>query len=329
MIPALHICIALQLAAAGQPVAHLESPGNPAMSEIPNHPKTQAPKTYQLDHGPLTTDSPKTFPPPAMLPSPVLADGTETFTASSEETSGTADSGPHETPAAEILSDRQQRIGNERLDMARQALPFLRSGMSRNQAAHAIGITPVALSRLLALAPKHGAERISSVEACRRVALLPVEQLASASHQGKQSAFASLARTPGVIQKLRELMASVIGASSEGMANDRRTARVAAALKLFSVETECPPDLAEKLRQDKFPLPLVRLCKQMTPELEALLGGPKKFQLHGPSGWRDRGDTKTIGLPDGRRAQMIGNWTVQFDDMSVNQPFWVDRKSVV
>ena len=76
------------------------------------------------------------------------------------------------------------------------------------------------------------------------------------------------------------------------------------------------------MRHGRFPAPLVKFLKHVTPEIESLVRGPKHFALQGPAGWRDR-QVKTIGLPDGRRARLHGGWTVQWDDMSLNQPYYV------
>lgn len=151
------------------------------------------------------------------------------------------------------------------------------------------------------------------------------EAFADARHtrSGATSAWAHLVEIPEVASKLRELHVATLGASCEAMTSDRRTGAVATALRLFAREPECPEGLRSKLLAGKFPTPLKAFLAQLTPEAEAVVRGSKHATLAGPTGHKDRA-VRTIGLPDGRRARLPANWTVVWDDMSVNQPYWVE-----
>lgn len=140
------------------------------------------------------------------------------------------------------------------------------------------------------------------------------------SNSGRSGQWEPLLLIAGVCTKLRELHASTLAASCAPMTNDRRTGSMAATLKLFTLEPECPEALKPKLLAGKFPVCLTRFLGRVTPEIEARIRGPKHFQLHGFYGKRD----KTIGLPDGSRAYLPAGWVIELDDMSVNQPFWVE-----
>jgi hypothetical protein len=137
---------------------------------------------------------------------------------------------------------------------------------------------------------------------------------------GRSSDWEPLILIPAVQQKLRQLHAATIGASSAAMTNDRRTGNYSATLKRFTFEPECPEPLKPKLLAGKFPVCLTRFLGQVTPEIEARLRGSKHFALNGPSGQR----LKYIGLPDGSASYLPAGWVIELDDMSVNQPFWVE-----
>ncbi len=137
---------------------------------------------------------------------------------------------------------------------------------------------------------------------------------------GRSGDYEPLLLIPAVGQKLREIHAATLGASAASMTNDRRTGNYSATLKAFTLEPECPEPLKPKLLAGKFPVCLTRFLAQVTPEIEARLRGTKHFALHGPSGRRE----KCIGLPDGSRAYLPAGWVIELDDMSVNQPFWVE-----
>jgi hypothetical protein len=117
--------------------------------------------------------------------------------------------------------------------------------------------------------------------------------------------------------KLMELYLATIGAGSANMV-DRRSARMATALRCFASEPECPPELAARLREGRFPIVLQRFLRTITPELENRMRGGKHYQLHGTVSRRDR----TLRFPDGTRADAPAGFRFVFDDMSSNQPFW-------
>ena len=137
---------------------------------------------------------------------------------------------------------------------------------------------------------------------------------------GRKSDWEALLDIEAVRQKLRDIYTATLGASCTASTLDRRTGNIAAALKAFSAEPECPAALAPKLLRGNFPACLRRFMARITPEVESLIRGEKHFQLSGFTGRRE----KAIGLPDGRRAYLPAGWVMELDDMSVNQPFWVE-----
>lgn len=119
-------------------------------------------------------------------------------------------------------------------------------------------------------------------------------------------------------ERLEEIYVATLAASSGPAARGRRTGKIATTLWLFGHESVCPETLAAKLRNNAKPLALVRYLKRITPEKEALIRGEKHAQLYGLISKRDQ----TFRLPDGRRARNVAGAIWEFDDMSVNQPFF-------
>lgn len=120
--------------------------------------------------------------------------------------------------------------------------------------------------------------------------------------------------------KLDTLYVATLGASSELAAAGRRTGKVSVTLQRFAEEPECPPDLAARLAAGQQPAALVRYLRRITPEMEARIRGEKNFKLNGIVSRRD----DTVRLPNGDRAAIVPGYLVEFDDMSVNQPFHVE-----
>jgi hypothetical protein len=139
------------------------------------------------------------------------------------------------------------------------------------------------------------------------------------ANSGRTSAFEAVLLNEAFRTKLIELYLATIGASGGNVTVGRRTAKMATALTAMADEPECPALLADKLRQGKFPICLQRFLKRITPEQEARLRGPKHFQLQGLVSRRDL----TLRFPDGSRAEMPAGFKWVFDDMSSNQPFWL------
>jgi len=192
-------------------------------------------------------------------------------------------------------------------------------------ALRAQGLTPKAAARELGQA--HGtlwrwAQRVAGLDLEDPKHLHDIlERLCDRTNNcGRSSDYAPLLLIPSVQTKLREIHAATLGASSPSMTNDRRTGNYSATLKAFTLEPECPEPLKPKLLAGKFPVCLTRFLGQVTPEIEARLRGSKHFALNGPSGRRE----KLIGLPDGSRAYLPAGWVIELDDMSANQPFWVE-----
>lgn len=194
--------------------------------------------------------------------------------------------------------------------LGREIRRMVEEGFSYRQIETVTGASPTRTSRVMAI-----------WEAMPEAT--PEEFLDGRRRSGRRSPWADLVEDEAVVLKLRRLHAATLGASSEGATRDRRTGAVATAAKLFAREPECPRLLAPKLLRGEVPRPIWEVLGQLTPEGEALIRGGKHFTLGGPAGHRDR-TVKTIGLPDGTRARMPGNWTVVWDDMSVNQPYWVE-----
>lgn len=136
----------------------------------------------------------------------------------------------------------------------------------------------------------------------------------------KHADTAELLELDAIRTKLDTLYIATFGASSESAASGRRTGKVSVALQRFAEEPECPPALAERLRAGFQPKPLVHYFRRITPEVEARLRGKKNFELNGLVSRRDH----TIRLRDGSRVQLLSGCLIEFDDMSVNQPFYVE-----
>ena len=272
------------------------------------------------------------FPPqPAMLPSPESTVGTETNTLSySEENSGTATSPreqpadqPHETPALDgsRLSDRQRDEAGRRRILLQNALPFLEQRAGLSEVSRALGTSVATLSRLLNTAVRRGNERITSAEKCRRLLLLPVEQLAPDSPEGKASPFESLLKLPDVVGEMNRLYAATMGASCDQRTRDRRTGSIATTLKRLGDFQGVPATLAGHLRAGTKPVCLVEYLKQKwTPEMEARLRGQKHYSTSTVSGRREL----TEELEDGTTVALQPGRVWVMDDMSSNIPFWFE-----
>lgn len=152
-------------------------------------------------------------------------------------------------------------------------------------------------------------------------ALTP-ERLSPVRDGGCKCEWEFLLKDAVVRTKLLELYSATIGAANARTANDRRTAKIATALRNFAYEPECPERLALRLREGYQPVPFVNFLRgNVTPEVEARLRGPKHSQLYGHSSVRDW----TCRLPDGSRFEYPSAYGLSMDDMSVNHPFYVER----
>lgn len=137
---------------------------------------------------------------------------------------------------------------------------------------------------------------------------------------GRHCSWEALLEVETVRQRLDTLYLSTIGAAGDYQCQDRRTAKLATTLQLFADEPECPPELSRKLRRGYQPVAFIRHLRRITPEIENRVRGPKHFGLHGLQNRRDN----TLRLADGRRVEQPAGFMWEFDDMSVNQPFWSD-----
>ena len=190
----------------------------------------------------------------------------------------------------------------------REARPYL-ALHSLDEVARIVGTSAPTLHRLV---KKFGA--LPDAE-------LTPERLAPIKDGGRECEWEFLLNQEPVRAKLLEIYVATMGASSARAANDRRTAKIATALRNFAYEPECPAPLRERLLAGYQPVPFVNFLRQaVTPEMEARVRGPKHYQLHGPSSVRDW----TCRLPDGSRFEMPAAYTLSMDDMSTNHPFYVE-----
>ena len=153
---------------------------------------------------------------------------------------------------------------------------------------------------------------------------LTPEKLAPTKAGGRECDFEFLLKDEAFKRKMLELYVATIGASSARAANDRRTAKLATALKNLPYEPECPEVLKPRLLAGYMPKPFVDYLRAaVTPEMEMRIRGPKHYQLYGPSCRRD----ETCRLPDGSRFERPAVYSLSMDDMSANHPFWVDYRA--
>ena len=155
---------------------------------------------------------------------------------------------------------------------------------------------------------------------------LTPEKLAPVKSGGRECDWGFLLKDESFAKKLLEIYVATMGASSAASANDRRTAKIATALRNFPYEPECPEALKERLRTGYQPVPFVNFLRAaLTPEQEAKVRGPKHYQLYGPSSVRDW----TCRLPNGDRFEMPAAYTLSMDDQSENHPFHVEHNGEV
>lgn len=298
---------------------------------LASHP-CSAHQPMQPDPTPLNHPTQETFPPAAAM-LPVSAQPPRVHALDAQENSGTADS------AAGLPAD----MSNEPLHetAARAGIPEEEDGRSKIEDG-----APTSNSELPSSASPRW-QRIAR-EYSRLKELHPDLTLATASlyigvplktlwnvlniyakrgyetrrgKAGSRSTWEIILKDKPFCDKLTELYLATIGASGPNVVAGRRTAKMATALRCMADEPECPPALADKFRRGKFPIPLLRYLKRITPELENRFRGPKHFQLNGLVSRRDQ----TIRFPDGQRAEMPAGYSFVFDDMSANQPFWTEH----
>ena len=230
----------------------------------------------------------------------------------------------HETsasaPASVSLTPRQQSLAAQRRALAVAALPHFDAGLTQYQCARLLAVPLSALARLLALAPARGAERVDTSEKCRRLLALPIDKLAPEEPSRAPTEWDCLLANETIAAELREIYLATMRASSDYLTHGRHTGSMSLALKRLADFPIVPPELALRLRAGCRPAALLRHLRRITPEIEALVRGPKHYQLHGPTAQKDT----TLRLPDGRRAKMLSGYRVCLDDMSCNQPFYSD-----
>jgi len=204
-----------------------------------------------------------------------------------------------------ILRDARQKDANGKSYLDKHSL---------DEVARIVGTSAPTLSRLV---KKFG--KLTDAE-------LTPERLAPVKSGGRECNWEFLLKDEGVKKKLLELYVATMGASSALAANDRRTSKIATALRNFPYEPECPETLKARLLNGYQPVPFVNFLRAaVTPEMEAKIRGPKHYQMYGPSSVRDW----TCRLPNGDRFEMPAAYTLSMDDMSANHPFFVEHQSEI
>lgn len=211
-----------------------------------------------------------------------------------------------------------QAAAAQRRALLVQALPVLESGGSQTDVVAATGCSHAQISRLLARVAQG-----TPLDRCRALLAAPLDALVDIpNHDHTRSDFEALLHDEKITLELQELYLATLRASSEVMSHGRHTGSMSLALKRLADHASVPEWARERLRAGATPAPLVRFLRRITPELEQLVRGDRKFRLHGPHGQTDN----TLRLPDGRRARMLAGHRVVMDDMSVNQPFYAELR---
>lgn len=238
----------------------------------------------------------------------------------SEEISERAEWRPSET--SETLTPNQLQVARARMQILIAAWPVLERGGTVAEAAQLAGVATASLWKILALALPHVGNTSRLRDRAWHLINGPTEALAPGRHTGRKCKWSDLLADSEVQEHLRRLYAATLGASGRPKTQDRHTGSLALTLVRFADFDACPPDLGAKLRRGYQPAPFLKWLRQeFSPEIEAKLRGAKHYSLHGPIARRD----KTVEGPDGQRYEFPAGWLIELDDMSVNQPFWVER----
>ncbi|MBK8255607.1 MAG: hypothetical protein IPK82_23455 [Polyangiaceae bacterium] len=215
----------------------------------------------------------------------------------------------HNSPQSLRIGQWRSNLLRADRDLAAAAKAAQRPVPTLNSTAALIGASPATLCRLR-----------QEFGALDYDALTPERLAGKQQNSGRRSGWSYLLDDPIVCGKLKSNYAASLASASERTAHDRHTGDMVKACQHFAREPECPPALAHKLLRRKIPACFLRFLRGITPEMESVIRGPKDFLLNGPSGQR----AKMIGLPNGRAAYLPAGWIIELDDMSVNQPYWVD-----
>lgn len=175
----------------------------------------------------------------------------------------------------------------ERLALLQQVGALMAGGRSAADAAREVGLSPATLSRWQAAYRAGGLTALAPGKSTGR---RPLAELLSAK----------------AIQELRQ--------------NYLKTKSVRLCFDVFATSPECPEELREQLLAKRdLPPSLMRLVT-VNPQVRAVHQGDRHLQLNGAVNLRDM----TELMPDStRRPIQPGDWW-EFDDMSLNQPFWFD-----
>lgn len=237
---------------------------------------------------------------------------------------------PHETPTgagdtlpaalrdASSLPPKAMAIAAGRRALLVRALPLFEAGLVQTETAQRLGCSDASLSRALALGGKGG----TAVERCRRSLGLGLREMVRVPSQAaRPSDFEVLLGDRVLMAEMRSLYLATLHQSSEAMGVGRHTGSMRLTLRSLADCPRCPAWAAERLKAGAQLVPLLRELRRITPELEQLVRGERKYGLHGPHGQKE----KVLRLPDGRVARQLAGYRVVMDDMSLNQPFWCDR----
>lgn len=197
------------------------------------------------------------------------------------------------------------------------ALPVLQAGGTQTEAAQAAGVSVGWLNKLLTA---HGSGKSgSALERCQAALGRPMVDLAR-ERQPKPSQWEPILADAALAEELRSLYLSTMRSSSEAASHGRHTGSMSLALRRWAEHPAMPAWAATRLQAGGQPIAVLRWLRGITPGLEQLIRGERRFKLHGPTAQRDN----TLRLPDGRRCRQLAGYRVVFDDMSVNQPFFTD-----
>lgn len=221
---------------------------------------------------------------------------------------------------ATITPARRKALA-ERRALLKELVELADQGHRQAGCAILLQVSDAKLSRLLSMAGPIIPGRRTLAERARAVLALPDDQLCP-EREYEKTEWDTLLDSEAVRQELQSLYLASMRASSEATTHGRYKGSMSLALQRLADFPGVPGHLATRLRLRCQPIALRRFLRGITPHLEQLIRGPKHFQNHGPTAQREC----CVRLPDGSRANILAGFRWVMDDMSLNQPFWADRK---
>lgn len=215
--------------------------------------------------------------------------------------------------AADAMSPKEREKALERRQLLLRAEPLFARRLSQTEVARELGVSIATVTRLLAFGGHAGGPHERVVKALAK----PLHRLVDWGKRGPRSPFDQIAGNEHVRRRLHELYLATVGASSEAMTHGRRTGSAALALLRFADDALCPAGLAKRLQAGAQPAVLMRVIREVTPELEQHARGERHAQLHTIRGRRGM----TVLELDGSESDLLAGDLWELDDMSVNQPF--------